>query len=260
MLINIIGSGNVATHLGRALLLADHQILTVASRNINNARPLACELGASCTTNIAALPTSDATIIAVSDNSIATVATQLPPSQNTVILHTSGATNINALKNHPHHAVLYPCQSFTKNDALSLNNCPFFIEANNDFSLKIAQQLAASISSTPATICTSLQRTYLHAAAVFASNFTNHLLLQAQQIMSDANLPFEALKPLVAQTINKAFALGPLDAQTGPARRNDSQTINRHLSLLSDDKKNLYKVLSLSISNLYNNTNNNNNI
>ena len=44
--------------------------------------------------------------------------------------------------------------------------------------------------------------------------------------------------------------MAPLEAQTGPAKRNDEETINSHLAFLTDEnQKNIYKILTQSIQN-----------
>ena len=73
----------------------------------------------------------------------------------------------------------------------------------------------------------------LHLAAVFVNNFTNHMLVQGREIALKAGFSFEILSPLIQETIAKALELGPENSQTGPAVRNDKNTIEKHLELLS---------------------------
>ena len=93
----------------------------------------------------------------------------------------------------------------------------------------------------------------LHLAAVFACNFTNHLLGQAEKVMDMQQLPLDWLKPLVEETIKKAFDLGPGGSQTGPAVRNDEGTLQKHLEMLDSNPelKKLYDVISKDIGNIY---------
>ena len=61
-------------------------------------------------------------------------------------------------------------------------------------------------------------------------------------------ISFEILKPLIQETANKIQFLSPTDAQTGPAKREDIETINKHLNFLLDqNQKDIYKTLTKSI-------------
>ena len=73
----------------------------------------------------------------------------------------------------------------------------------------------------------------LHLAAVFVCNFTNHMITLGREVSLKADYPFEILTPLIKETISKALDSGPENSQTGPAVRNDRNTIEKHLELLS---------------------------
>lgn len=252
MLINIIGSGNVATHLAIPFAKAGHQIPCVLSRDITHAKRLAALVNATPTTSFANLPNADVTLVAVSDNSIPAVAKALAKTNvDSIIAHTSGATPIEALLPNARRAVFYPCQTFSTSDDVDVRQVPFLIEASDPDTLSAMSSLASSINAK-ALSANGHQRALLHVAAVFACNFPNHLLLAAQRLMTKANLPFETLRPLVEKTVEKAFRLGPLDAQTGPARRGDTETINRHEKLIDNNtEKDIYCALSNSILKTY---------
>lgn len=238
--INIIGSGNVGTQLAIALKNSGYEIACIASRDRSHAEKLAQQVGAKCTTTICQMRHADITIIAVSDNSIGEVCNALVANGETgIVVHTSGATPMSALASMPHHGVLYPCMTFTKGDDINLKNCPFLVEAGDGETLNSIKGLASRIGGS-VTECDSNGRRSLHLAAVLASNFTNHMLLKAQEVLQTADLPLSILKPLTEQTIDKAFRMSPLEAQTGPARRNDTATIERHRSIINN--KHLAKI------------------
>jgi hypothetical protein len=94
----------------------------------------------------------------------------------------------------------------------------------------------------------------LHIAAVFAGNYTNLMYSIADEILTGNNLPYSALHPLIAETAKKAIALKPNDVQTGPARRNDKSTIQKHLKLLEKqpDIALIYQHLADTIIKKYN--------
>lgn len=254
MNISIIGSGNVATHLAKALKMSGHSIDCVYSRTILNAKRLAIEIDALPIDNFSDLPTkSDIYIICVSDDAIADVSSQLPANQN-IVVHTSGATSMEALSSHEHRGVLYPCQTFTREMSMRFDDVPFLIEASDEATYESIEKLALSLSTARIMRANSTDRAHLHVAAVLASNFTNHLLTLAEQYMKQHNLPFDLMQSLVQLTMRKAFTIGPHDAQTGPARRNDRATIERHKQLIGDDEQlqKLYNMLTDSINRMYN--------
>lgn len=253
MRINIIGSGNVATHLAKALKTCGHIITDIASRNIDHARSLAQSVNANATTDMSSLSPADVTIISVSDNSIEDVAhalTLISPSQT--VLHTSGATSLSVLSEFENRGVLYPCMTFSKEDTIDLSKCPFLTEANTPKAKAKISEIVTSLGARQ-TECDSERRAHIHVAAVFSSNFTNHMLSLAKQIMDKEHVEFDILEPLVNQTIRKGFKEQPHEAQTGPARRGDSLTIERHCEYLSFDKKLLkvYQTLTKSIEESY---------
>jgi hypothetical protein len=89
----------------------------------------------------------------------------------------------------------------------------------------------------------------LHVAAVFVNNFSNYLLQNAYMLMQKNALPFDLLKPLAQETIDKAFDLSPQKSQTGPAIRGDEKTLKIHQTLLADEPEiqSLYTQLTNAI-------------
>jgi predicted short-subunit dehydrogenase-like oxidoreductase (DUF2520 family) len=114
--------------------------------------------------------------------------------------------------------------------------------------------LAASISDR-IYILDSRQRAILHVAAVFANNFTNYLLGVAIDLIRTGDLPSELLESLAKSTVTNAFTYGAMEAQTGPARRGDMKTINRHLKILKKNPEyyELYRVLTDLIGKVHKN-------
>ncbi len=252
MHISIIGSGNVAWHIAQAAMQAGHCIDSISSRTAEHAQVLANAVGSVCC-SIAEVPTdSDAYIIAVSDNAIAQVVAQLPKQLEGVVMHTSGATHISVLAAFANYGVLYPCQTISQSVAINYAQLPFLTEGNNEESALVVKNFAQSISSQ-VSVATSEQRCYLHVAAVMSSNFSNHLLWFTQQYMQEHGLDFGLLRPLMEQTIYKAFSTDPYSAQTGPARRHDEATIATHKQLISNKNMlSIYNLMTQSIENTYN--------
>ncbi|MDI1317862.1 DUF2520 domain-containing protein [Flavobacterium sp.] len=243
--LSIIGSGNVAQHLIQAFSkTAEVELVQVFARK---AAAISHLLSIDkITSDYTQLEPVDVTIIAVSDDAIAEVSNRIP-FKNQLVIHTSGSLSIDALADKNRKGVFYPLQTFSKLKAVDFKVIPICLEAQNDNDFKTLEILAKTISNSVSTV-TSEQRKALHVAAVFVSNFTNHLYQIGNDICVENNILFDILKPLIQETANKILTLSPIEAQTGPAKRNDTQTINTHLNFLSDDnQKEIYKMLTKSI-------------
>lgn len=243
--VSIIGSGNLAQHLIVAFSkTTDIELVQVFARKdaavahlINNDKIY---------TNFNDIIAADLFIIAITDDAITEVSAAIPFSDELVV-HTSGSVSIEAIDNKNRPGVFYPLQTFSKSKEVDFKTIPICIETKNEKDFQILEKVAKSISNTVYKI-NSEQRKALHIAAVFVCNFVNHLYQIGNNICIKNDLPFDILKPLIQETANKILTLSPNHAQTGPAKRKDIQTINAHLSFLSDDnQKEIYKMLTKSI-------------
>lgn len=243
--ITLIGSGNVAQHLIKAFTKSELvEIVQVFSRKKETLASLIDY--DKIVNNFEELKEADLYIIAVSDKAIAEVSSQLP-FQNRIVVHTSGAASLDVLDAKNRKGVFYPLQTFSKTKDIDFSGIPMCLEAENIFDFKILETVAKTISNSIFTI-NSDQRKALHVAAVFVNNFTNHLYQIGNEICEEHQVPFEVLLPLIQETAEKIKTLTPIDAQTGPAKRNDSNTIQTHLEYLSNEnQKNIYKILTQSI-------------
>lgn len=243
----IIGTGNVAEHLFNAFHQSQEvQITQVGGRN--KAR-LAKFSNVTTTDDFTQIVDADAYIIAVSDNAIGDVAQSL--SQKTgLVAHTSGTMGMNVIQNE-NRGVFYPLQTFTQGKPIDFDSIPICIEAQHDSSLKLLYNLASLISKKVYEI-DSQKRKKLHLAAVFANNFTNHLYGIGEALCLEAGVSFDLLRPLILETAEKVQTLSPMDAQTGPARRGDTKSMENHLNMLEEKKQiELYTLLSEAIKSTY---------
>jgi predicted short-subunit dehydrogenase-like oxidoreductase (DUF2520 family) len=241
----LIGSGNIATHLALKMNRQEYHISQVFSRNLAEAKFLANKIECDWTVDPKKIKEADITIIAVNDDSIQTIIKILPKKPT---VHTSGSTSIDVFKGHFNdYGVLYPLQTFNKDLDINLEKVPFFIEANNQVFEKELYKLASSFSQD-ITILDSLKRQQLHIAAVFACNFSNHMLVIAKELIEKEDLSYSLLLPLIKQSLSKIDYLNPKEAQTGPAIRNDNKIISEHIkSIKEDDLRQLYSLISKSI-------------
>jgi len=247
--ITLIGAGNVATHIGVALMNAGKEILQVYSRTSKSASELADKLKCPYTTDLEnILPGSDLYIISVADSAISKTVNEFPL-DDVLVAHTSGSTDLDVLlKNNLRPAVFYPLQTFSKNVEVNFDQIPLFLETFYEEDMKKLKAFAGEISSKVYSI-NSQQRLILHISAVFACNFTNHMFYIAEDILNQHQLDFNILKPLIRETVRKAELSGPYKAQTGPAVRNDKSTLKLHSEILSSfgDYQKFYNFISDSI-------------
>jgi predicted short-subunit dehydrogenase-like oxidoreductase (DUF2520 family) len=243
----IIGSGNVAHHLIEAFAKSKKvEIVQVFARQKESITPLVDSN--KITTSFTNLAPADLYIIAVSDDAIAKVSSQIP-FENRLVVHTSGTVSIDSLDSKNRKGIFYPLQTFTKNKAVDFSSIPICLESENESDFELLKNVAESISNVVFKI-NSEQRKVLHVSAVFVNNFVNHLYQMGQEICIENKVPFEILKPLILETANKIMTLSPAAAQTGPAKRNDTQTIEAHLAILTNENQaTIYKILTQSIQN-----------
>jgi predicted short-subunit dehydrogenase-like oxidoreductase (DUF2520 family) len=243
--VSVIGSGNVAYHLLKAFgTTSEVEVVQVFTRNIQSLKTDSEKV--EIINDWSKLKRVDLIVIAVSDNAIETVSQQIPL-KNQLVVHTSGSVELSALDVKNRRGVFYPLQTFSKSKAIEYSTIPICIEAENLDDYKTLELVAQSVSNYCYNV-NSEQRKALHISAVFVCNFTNHLYQIGHEICEANGLPFDILKPLILETAQKILTLTPAEAQTGPAKRQDTQTINKHLAFLTEEnQQEIYKLLTKSI-------------
>lgn len=252
MRVVLIGSGNVATHLGKALFHSEYNVVQVYSRNKANAELLANELECEATDNLQLLEEADIYLLSVKDDALPAVLKEMGPKAG-LLIHTSGTLPLELIRPFAlHTAVVYPLQTFSKHKALDFLQIPIFTEASGPESAQMVNALANAISDTVLEL-SSEQRKHLHVAAVFACNFTNELYAIAADILKSHQLDFDLLRPLIQETAAKVQSQLPEAVQTGPARRGDTATLAEHQKSLQTNPEwqELYTVLTDGIRKRY---------
>lgn len=252
----LIGAGRLATQLALALReKGRHRILSVYSRTLTSACALAQKVNAEATNDITSLPShADAFIMAVKDDALPTLAVQLASHLSedsnaaSPVFHTAGSIDMDVLATIPHHGVIYPIQTFSKERPVDFAQIPFFIEASDAETLTVARTIASSVSSNVECL-DSLRRRQLHLAAVFACNFTNHCYTLAADILERNGLDFSVILPLITETASKVATMHPREAQTGPAVRYDKTVIEHQRQMLANNPltQQIYQLMSESI-------------
>jgi len=250
--ISFIGSGNLAWHLAPALDNNGYSVREVYSQTPSHAEALADRLyNAEAKESLDfSTSTSRIFIVAISDSVIETIAQEIVLPDGALLIHTSGSMPVEILNYAAAAAtgVFYPLQSFSKNKKAEFKGLPIFVESADDDAEELLFEMGRALGGNIQKI-SSEQRAALHVAATFASNFTNHMLLVADQLTQKHDLSFGWLKPLIRETIEKSLSLGPFEAQTGPAKRGDLPVLDKHLEILRDDERlsDIYRIVSQHI-------------
>lgn len=244
----LIGSGNVAIHLARALEKTETiRLVQYFSRTDRNKHYFSESIPH--TRNMESLAEADVYLIAVSDGSIEEVARQIPYKEG-LVLHTSGSVPMASLRSMSRHGVLYPVQTFSKERILDWKMIPLALETSSPEDMTLLKNLAYLLSDQVYEI-DSERRKQLHLSAVFANNFSNHMFALAKELCEENQLDFELIKPLIIETAEKVMSISPEEAQTGPARRHDLSVMENQANQLDARKKEIYDLLSESISSRY---------
>jgi predicted short-subunit dehydrogenase-like oxidoreductase (DUF2520 family) len=248
----IIGTGNVATILGKRFLAADHEIIQVCGRNPLHAEELADLFSATFSTDLKQPdPSADLYVLAVSDTAIASIAAEMRLDKKLVV-HTAGAVSKDVLSAcSKNYGVLYPLQSL-RSELNELPNIPFVVDGNTEDDLALITDFANSISNQVQQAGDE-QRLKLHVAAVMVSNFTNHLYALAKAFCLQEKVDFNMLLPLISAVAERIYDYEPAAIQTGPALRNDETTIQKHQALLQHHPslKVMYTMFTESIMKMY---------
>jgi len=241
----IFGYGNVGQHLVRAFREAPSvDLVQVFNRKLVD-DPKLIEEGL-YTNDLSKIKKADVYLIAIPDDVISDFSGDLP-FKDRLVVHCSGSVSIDRLSDKNKKGVFYPLQTFSKGRPIDFSEIPICIESENDTDLEVLSELAASISKNVQNI-NSEQRERIHLAAVIVNNFTNHLFSMAEEFLAEEGLEFDLLKPLIKEGVNKLDVLSVTEAQTGPAKRNDLETIKKHLHLLQNkEQRKLYKLLTKAI-------------
>lgn len=249
----LIGAGNLATQLGKALKKGGYAIDRVYSRTEESARTLADILHTSWTTSPEEIPDeADFYIFSVKDNALENLIRRIVPGRKGIFLHTAGSMPMDVFKGMTeHYGVAYPMQTFSKACDVDFSKIPCFVESSDYRTFLETVGLFGSICGGIQRL-DSEKRRYLHLAAVFACNFTNHCYALAEQILAGQGLPFRLMQPLIEETARKAGTMSPREAQTGPAVRYDENVIRKQEDLLKDNPamQQLYDLMSKSIHHL----------
>ena len=257
MKVTLIGAGNLATQLGKSLKKAGVIISQVYSRTEESARTLGELLEAEWLTDIKALrDEADIYIFSVKDSVLCELISEVCKGRgDKLFLHTAGSMPMSCFEGKAlRYGVFYPMQTFSKTKDVDFERIPVFIESNSIETEDVIRSLANKLTQRVIRL-SSVDRKYLHLAAVWACNFTNYCYTVASDILGEHGIPFDVMLPLINETTEKIQKISPKEAQTGPAARGDRNVMSKQLELMNgkEDLQELYQMLSRGINPLVDN-------
>jgi predicted short-subunit dehydrogenase-like oxidoreductase (DUF2520 family) len=247
--IAIVGIGNLGWNFAKRLNALGYPVKQLISASGTDAALLAQEIDAELAQTPQDLSKEiDMVLLCVPDDVIASTAALMP--KHVAVVHCSGSTPL--ITSHAKSGVLYAFQTFSKHRQPKWEGIPLFVEASDPDMLEGLKIMAKSLSGV-VEVKSSTERAIIHLAGVFGANFVNHIIHQAEVILGDSSSSIQVLKPLLEETIRKAFDIGAHSGQTGPARRGDKRLIEQHVNALSNhpDAQLIYQVISNSIQAQY---------
>lgn len=256
----IIGAGNIGYHLAKRYQQSSNKIVVeVANRKENDVTQILKNDGIKTYINFKNIP-NDANIylICVKDSVIPNVAKKLSEiiPKRSLVVHTSGAVDHTILSHFTYYGCLYPLYSFSKNETnVNWNNVPVFLVGDKQTTEKKILKFASLLNPQSINIIDDLDKIMLHIMAVFGNNFTNALMCAIHQILHSyveyrKNNPhsksrafsniehykktYQYISNFAIQTIERSQNGNPINFQTGPAIRDDFDTIDEHLFFLNN--------------------------
>lgn len=250
--VSIIGAGKVGSALAHAFADAGHKINLIVSLTEESASALAATFNCGWSVDPIIDSGTDFVVVAVPDSIISSLLSELRVSGETIVCHTAGSIGLDVFEGTQidNRGIIYPLQTFSINRQPDIKEIPILIESDKSTISHKIMELVGTLSDKVYEV-DSDRRRMIHLAAVFVCNFVNHMYRTGEMITDKTDLPFEILEPLIRETLNKAQEIGPENAQTGPAARNDRITIEKHLNLLSfsPTMKDMYEAITNSIIN-----------
>ncbi|GIV44628.1 MAG: hypothetical protein KatS3mg035_1751 [Bacteroidia bacterium] len=245
--IGIIGTGNLGTQIATKADELNYEVLFVYNRSHDKAQELAGLVDAKALDSLEKIPPCDILFLTVPDHQIPIIIKEIIPQKeklkDTIIVHCSGATSIDVLKNFNWYGVFYPLQTFTKNKTPDWSHIPIFIEGLNPEISKTLEIFAGSFSNN-ILVLSSEERLKIHCGAVLVSNFVHALAHAALEVSEQQDFK-KIYFPLILESIQKLQYFTPQECLTGPAKRKDTETLQKHLSLISNPEiQDFYKIIT----------------
>lgn len=267
--LSIIGCGNLGKTLGRLWANTGSVALQdVLNRSAESAAQAAAFIGAGRpVSSFMDLRPADIFLVACPDDQIATCCGALAETgilmPGAVAFHCSGALHSGALAAAASHGALiasiHPIRSFATPEQVARSFSGTCCGAEGDpGAIAILEEVFSLIGGILVPIDANAKTIY-HAAAVFASNYLVTLIDVSLDAYQKAGVQRETalrlMEPLVRETVDNVFRLGPTDALSGPIARGDVKTVVRQYRAVKTwDRRRgaLYKLLGKLTSEIAN--------
>jgi len=258
----VVGAGRLGASLARAVAGTGRDVVAVASRDASRAQQLAASLGPDAAAYgenelHEAIAVADAIFLTVPDGAVHDVAARMEWRQGQAAIHCSGALGLDvlgpAVERGALTGCLHPLQSFSSaaGEPQRFRGVTCGIEAAEPLGSWL-ESLALDLGSRTVRL-EGVDRALYHAAAVVASNDVVALMSAASRTWGLAGLPLDeardALAPLLRGAAENISAHSLPDALTGPVKRGDAGTVERHLEALAGapDLLELYRRLGAEL-------------
>ena len=231
-----IGVGRVGTALALRLNEKQYTVLNLSGKSPDSGESLSQRIPGSVASSIInTINDSDIIFICVPDDIIQNLVDKLPWVKGQIIIHTSGALNIQTPNNTSIHlANLHPLQTIIMDSPLQYN-FSFGIQSKDPIIQRNLEELVVDLGGSGFIIPEKLRSLY-HASAVMASNYLVTLMGISTELWKELGYDevesLRALLPLIKQTITNIETYGVQNALTGPIERGDTGTIEKHIETL----------------------------
>jgi len=168
---------------------------------------------------------SNIVLLLISDNAIGQFVKDNPFLLNKQLMHFSGTMYFE------HIIGCHPLMTFARDcyDLETYQSIPFVCDKGVKFDKFFPQLNNRSFNIDPK------DKAYYHAMCVMAGNFTQTLMRETSQQMSQGlQLPSDILFPYLLQN-TKNFIQNPQESATGPIQRGDFTTVRKHLQALQSN-------------------------
>jgi predicted short-subunit dehydrogenase-like oxidoreductase (DUF2520 family) len=242
---NIIGCGRLGKTLAY-LWRTNHvvRVQGVMNRSVSSGQAAIDFIGAGTACAPGELLPADFTMITTGDSAIEDCASQLAGCgilrPGDIVFHCSGALGSDILTVVQACGALvasvHPIKSFAEpaSAAASFGGTFCGIEGDPAATVRLTP-LFESIGGMPLPLRSDTKPLY-HAGMAISANFLVTLLQWGLDTLEQAGLPpaagIKMLEPMVRNTVDNIFALGPAKALTGPIARRDEATVSRHIEAL----------------------------
>jgi len=236
MKVSVIGQGRVGRALVRSLVEANIDVNAIGGRSFSFEND-ECD--------------GDVCFFCLKDDVLKNFVKKCKGIKKTILIHCSGSISSVEIFDgvSENYGVFYPLRSFTGDKNEKFSNTNVFVTGSNEYVVNILKKLSEKIGAKVYELSDE-KRLKLHLAAVFAHNFTNHIISISKAITEETSVPFSVIIDLLKPYFEKLISTENPDLlQTGPAVRKDFVTMEKHIELLKKNKdwQNIYRFVTESI-------------